>query len=388
MKSEARTRLPLTAYRLPLLCSLLLALCSFSALALLSCDHNPLGFDQFDRDLQEPQFPATPLVAAGSYGKFNANGRGDNMILGRNSEYESRILIRFPLQDSALDSVTAVSMVLYTRSARAVPFRICPTTLEWDDYQTTWHDAKSGEPWFTEGGDFDTARLASSVIAKDSTIIDLDQATLRTMVDHTSGIILLPEPAAAESVNLANLYTLSTSGKRPKVVVQYGTKKRTYEASQNTFIVDTLGLNLQISDLWVGSGYVFRSYLKFDVDSVPANGTVVTAELKVRSDTAVGLQDTVQLGVHRLTKDYRVSEKNAPFDGTIISHRQFIANQDSVVSFDVRSLVQFWSLKPDSNFGLLVTMEPENADISRVELSRRVLPGLRVGYVKPPRGKY
>jgi hypothetical protein len=252
----------------------------------------------------------------------------------------------------------------------------------------TWHDAKSGEPWFTAGGDFDTARLATSVVAKDSTIIDLDQARLRTMVAHESGIILVSEPVSAESVNLTDLYTLSTSGKRPKVMIHYGDKLRTYEATQNTFIVDTLALNMQVRDQWVGSGYVFRSYLKFSVDSVPASGTVVTAELKVRSDTAVGLPDTVTLAVHRLTKDYAVSEKNAPFDATITSSRAFIVAQDSVVNFDIRSLVQFWSAKPDSNFGLLVTMEPENTNISRVELSRSVLPSLRVAYVTPPRGKY
>jgi hypothetical protein len=370
-------------------------------LGLLGCDHNPLGFDQLERGLQDPQFPVTPLVAAGSYGKFNANGPGDHMILGRDAEYESRVLLRFALQDSALDSVTAVSMVLYTREPHAVPFRILPTITEWDDYQVTWHDAKSGEPWFTEGGDFDTARLATSVVAQDSTIIDLDQARLRAMVAHESGIILVPEPVPAESVNLTDLYTLSTSGKRPKVMIHYGDKLRTYEATQNTFIVDTLALNLRIRDQWVGSGYVFRSYLKFNVDSVPASGTVVTAELRVRKDTAVGLQDTVTVGVHRLTKDYSVSEKNAPFDGTVLSRSSLILDSgwvinsagtviksDSVVTLDLRSLVQFWTQHPDSNFGLLVTMEPENSNISRVELSRGVLPSLRVAYVTPPRGKY
>jgi hypothetical protein len=208
------------------------------------------------------------------------------------------------------------------------------------------------------------------------------------MVDHETGIVLLPEPAVAESVNLANLYTRSTSGKRPKIVIYYGSTKRTYEASQNTFIVDSLGLHLQFGDMWLGAGYVFRTYLRFDVESVPASGTVVTAEMKVRKDTAVGLHDTVMVGIHRLTKDYAVSEKNAPFDGSVASSRQLILSQDSVVSFDIRSLVQFWSLKPDSNFGLLVTMEPEMTDINRVELSRTVMPSLRVAYVKPPRGKY
>jgi hypothetical protein len=367
---------------------LLFALCALSALGLLSCDRNPLGFDQLDRNLQDPQFPPTPFAAGGCYGKLNANGPGDNLFLGKNATYESRVLLRFALQDSALDSVTAVSLVLYPHTLHPVSFSIHPTLTEWDDYQVTWHDAKSGEPWFTPGGDFDTTALASATVVTDSTVIELDQARLRTMVSQTSGIILLPESAPAESLNFANLYSMSTSGKRPKVVIRYGTKTRTYEATQNTFIVDTLALRRNISDLWVGSGYVFRSYLKFNLDSVPPAGTAITAELKVRIDSAFSLRDTIQVAVHRLTGDYPSSEKDAPFDGTVVSPRNFIVKQDTVINFDIRSLVQFWTQKPDSNFGLLVTMSPENSGISRIELSRHILPALRVGYVNPPKGRF
>jgi hypothetical protein len=366
------------------------ALCCLSALWLLSCNRSPLGFDQLDRrNLQEPQFlDSLPFMAGDCYGKFFANGPGDNLYLGRDGAYESRVLLRFALQDSALDSVTAVSMVLYPHTLHPVSFSIRPTTTEWDDYQVTWHDAQSGNPWFTPGGDFDTTLLARPVVTADSTVIELDQARLRTMVDQTFGIILIPDTAPAESLNFCSLYSMTTTGKIPKVVIQYGTKTRTYEATQNTFIVDTLALTRRISDLWAGSGYVFRSYLKFDVDSIDSTATVVTAELKVRVDTAFSLHDTVQLGVHRLTGDYTLGEKDAPFDGTVISPLNFILGSDSVVDFDLRSLVQLWTEKPDSNFGLLVTMDPENTDINRVQFSRTVLPTLRVGYVNPPKGRF
>ncbi len=379
-------RLPPTAYRLPLIvCSLWLVVCG---LWLLSCDRSPLGFDQLDRNLQDPQFPATPFVAGDCYGKFNTNGAGDNLYLGKDGAYESRVLLRFALQDSALDSVTAVSLVLYPDTLHPVSFSIRPTTTEWDDYQATWHDAKSGIPWFAPGGDFDSTLLARSVLTADSTVIELDQARLRTMVDQTFGIILLPDTAPAESLNFCDLHSMTTTGKIPKVVIQYGTKTRTYEATQNTFIVDTLALTRRISDLWAGAGYVFRSYLKFNVDSVAATATVVTAELKLRVDTAFSLHDTVRLGVRRMTEDYAQGGKDAPFEGTVVSSRNFILGTDSLVSFDIRSLVQFWAQKPDSNFGLLVTMNPENADINRVQFSRSTLPALRVGYVNPPAGRF
>ena len=59
------------------------------------------------------------------------------------------------------------------------------------------------------------------------------------------------------------------------------------------------------------------------------------------------------------------------------------------MSLDIRSLVQFWFEKPDSNFGMLLTLEPESYDVSRVELKRgALLPSLRVGYVKPPHGRF
>jgi len=355
---------------------------------LLGCNHSPLGFDQLDRNLQDPQFPTTPFVAGDCYGKFLTNGPGDNLYLGRDGAYESRVLLRFALQDSALDSVTAVSMVLYPHTLHPVSFSIRPTTTEWDDYQVTWHDAQTGIPWFTPGGDVDSTLLARSVVTADSTVIELDQARLRTMVNRTYGIILLPDTAPAESLNFCNLYSMSTSSKKPKVVIQYGTKTRTYEATQNTFIVDTSALTRRISDLWAGAGYVFRSYLKFNVDSVESTATVVTAELRLRVDTVFSLHDTVTLGVHRLLADYTLGEKDAPFDGTVLSSRSFILGTDSLVNLDMRSLVQFWAQKPDSNFGLLVTMNPENTDISRIQFSRSILPTLRVGCVNPPEGRF
>jgi hypothetical protein len=361
-------------------------------LLLLTCGHGPLGFDQLDRDLRNPQFPATPFVAGDCYGTFIANGPGSSLYLGKDRAYESRVLLRFALQDSALDSVTAVSLVLYPQTLHPVSFSIHPTTTEWDDYQATWHDAESGIPWFRSGGDFDTTLLARPVVTADSTVIDLDQARLRTMVDQTYGIILIPDTAPAESLNFCNLYSMSTTGKMPKVVIKYGTTTRTYEATENAFIVDTLALTRQISDFWAGAGYAFRTYLKFNVDSVESTATVVTAELKLRVDTVFSLHDTlhdtVVLGVHRLTADYALGGKDAPFDGNVLSSCGYILGTDSLVSFDLRSLVQLWAEKPDSNFGLLVTMDPENADISRVQFSSKVLPTLRVANVSPPEGRF
>jgi len=163
--------------------------------------------------------------------------------------------------------------------------------------------------------------------------------------------------------------------------------------------VDTNALNLTPGKLWLGSGYVFRTYLRFKLDSLQdslglhdaldSSLTVVSAPLTVFPETAFTQRETLKLGVHRLTKSYEPGEVQAPFDPTAVGETYFAVHQDTAVALDIRSLVQFWAEKPDSNFGLLLTLEPQYYDVSRVELRRGShLPRLNVGYVKPPKGKY
>jgi hypothetical protein len=376
-------------------------------LLLAACDHSPLGFDQLERGIQEPSL-AVPLRPdrGASYGKFNANnssGSLENLVLGRNYAYESRVLLRFALTDSApsLDSVDSVRIVLHTRTFRPVPFTIYRITTEWDDFQTTWHDAKTGEPWYDPGGDFDTLQpIAEATIEKDSTLIPLSRASLDSLMHNGYGLILIP--GTADSGTFVTLFARSATAKKPRVTYFYGTNRREFDATQNTYIVDTVGLNLQPGRFWLGSGYIFRSYFHFNLDSLrdtldslllpDPTATVITAALRFSPESTFTFRETVALGAHRLTSPYEPSRENATFEAAAFGRGIFVVHKDTSdpsITLDVRPLVQYWIQKPDSNFGLLLTLEPQDFDVSRMELRHGAfLPTLRIGFVKPPFGRF
>jgi hypothetical protein len=198
-------------------------------------------------------------------------------------------------------------------------------------------------------------------------------------------------PLPTDSGRLTMLYSRTSTTLQPTLTYLYGKKSRSFSATQSTYIVDTLGLNLQAGRLWLGSGYIFRTYLKFSLDSLSSESTstVITGALTIHPETTFSERETLQVGVHRLTSNYEPAEQNAPYDKTASANQIFVTHQDTIVDLDIRSLVQFWALKPDSNFGLLLTLEPQNYDVSRIELKRGAyLPRLRVGYVRPPDGRF
>jgi hypothetical protein len=373
-------------------------------LCFLGCNHLPVGFDQLDRGIGSPEFKSPPADEGSGrcYGAFNANnstGTLGNLVIGRSSEYESRILLHFTLADSApnIDSVDSARFVLHTRTYHAVPFNIYALNSQWDDYQTTWHDAQTAQPWFTPGGDFDPLHpIQSGTIGVDSTVVILPSSVLDTLVKGAFGLILVPQPT--DSSNFAVVYSRLTADDTPSITYCYGTKRREFGADQNTYIVDTMALGLGRGQLWLGSGYVFRSYVKFNLDSLrpDSTSTVITAALTVRPETIISSRETLQVGVHRLTEGYEPDEENASFDANAIATQQFILPPesalgipDTVPNIDIRPLVQFWVDHPDSNFGMLLTLEPPYFDVSRVELKTGdSVPSLRIGYVKPPQGRF
>jgi hypothetical protein len=371
---------------------------------LLACDRVPLGYDQLERDLKEPRLAAPlPVAKARCYGSFNtnnANGQLTTLVIGRNYAYESRVLFEFALADSAptLDSVDSARLVLCTRIHEPVSFQIYPLTADWEEEQASWHDAETGIPWFNQGGDFDATQLiACGTSEEDSTLVLLPVSCLSNLVHNAKGLILIPQDDG--SGNLGVFHARSVSGKSPEITYFYGSHERTFEALQNTFIADTIGLNLAPGKLWLGSGYVFRSYLYFDLDSLSDDSTrehlrpdstmtVTTGALTIYPESSFTVRETLTVAAHRLTQPYEPAEQNAGFDPFVVGDTFVVRDDTGPITLDIRPIVQRWIEKPDSNFGLLVTLEPQNFDVSRMELKRGTfLPFLRIGYVEPPHGR-
>ncbi|MEO0108378.1 MAG: DNRLRE domain-containing protein [candidate division WOR-3 bacterium] len=329
------------------------------------------------------------------YGKFgvcNSTGALENLVLGKNYAYEARVLLRFQLADSAprIDSVDSVRLVLHTRVWQPVPFGIYAVNTDWVETEATWHHAEAGIPWLKDGGDFDPGRLIRfDTLRQDSTVVFMPRSCLDTLVHGTYGLILVPE--VSEPARFAILYSDNVTTKKPTLTYLYGSRRRSFDCIGSTYICDTLGLSLGRDQLWIGSGYIFRTYLKFDFEALrpESASTVIVASLTIFPESVFAQRETVDIAVRRLLEDYDPPEAQARYDATAIGRTSLVVRRDSMVNLDIRPLVQFWVENPDSNHGMILSVEPENYDITRIELRRGDrMPALRVGYVKPPSGRF
>ncbi len=358
----------------------------FFSILLLSCNRSPVGLDQLDRELAEPvNFEFYPKASA-CYEKYIPNGASSSLILGWNREYKSRVLLMFPLVDSALESVTQAQLILYTNRLRNLAFDVHIVSEDWLENGVSWVRTDSAGYWFTPGANFSETSIGSASIAEESTIIVLNRSSVDTLVRNGYGIILIPRNIQQDT-GFAFLYSDETS-KKPKIIFKYSDEERTFTCSQDASIIDTVYLHLERNDLWIGSGYAYHTYLKFETDTIPTEATITNAELILHPAKSFLLTDTVEIGIHRLLEPYQ-EFLTTKFSPGISAKGRFITS-DTVISIDLRNLVQFWSLNQDSNFGFIINGYPEYNEIFRIELKRDLTdrPLLKTGYILPPTGRF
>ena len=349
-------------------------------LILLSCDSSPVGFDQLDRELAEPVSQEFYPQASASYEKYFANGSSSSLILGRNREYESRVLLLFPLVDSALELVTEARLVLYTKRQRDIAFNIHIVSEAWQENGVTWVRTDSAGYWFLPGANFFETSIGQGQIAEESTIVFL--SNIDSLVRHAEGIILIPQDTGF------GFFYSDETGNKPKIVFKYPDQERNFYCLADASIIDTVDLQLQRNDLWVGAGYAYHTYLKFNTDTIPEEATIHNAELIIRPSLTFLLTDTIEIGIHRLLEPYQEFQR-PKFSSSISAKGRFITS-DTIIQMDLRNLVQFWTLNRDSNFGLIINGYPEYYEIFRIELKRELAdrPLLKAGYIQPPKGKF
>ncbi|MCX7785231.1 MAG: DNRLRE domain-containing protein [candidate division WOR-3 bacterium] len=360
---------------------------TFFSLFLFSCNKNPLGYDELERNISNPvSFEFNP-VSRYCYGKYIPLGNADLLVLGRNSEYESRILIQFPLTESLIRNVSSAKLYLYPKRHKNINFSIYPISkqTEWKENYATWKQSdENNTPW--NGGYFYPTVLANGTLTSDSCIIELNRNLLDTLVNHSYGFIIIPD---TNTNDFATIYSRHTS-KSPKLVLNYSNSTTRLTPSQDCHIIDTLNLSITYVDQWVGSGFPFRTLLRFALDTIPNNVTITTAELILNIDQKYALSDTFEVGVWRILEPVTPSNfKNAKFSSTHSAKKTFVITNDSI-KIDIRPLVQQWATKPDSNFGCLISILPEHFEIARLQLKVDTTygPRLKVGYIEPPQGRF
>lgn len=373
-----------------------LLLCCFLISQFLSCDKTPIGYSELERDIADATFLELRSNDRYCYGKYIPLGTASNLMLGRNANYESRILMQFALGDSLLDSVQKVKLVVYPSRHKGVHFKIYPLASEWRQAHATWVRMDENVPWDNDGGDYYPTVLAETTLTADSCVIELKRNKLDSLVNHSKGIILIPE---TDSTNFAMLYASEASSNRPRIIYQYRNKSTIYNeayyASEDCHIVDTNNLNLGMFDFWVGAGFPYRTLLRFPIkESLPANVTIAYAELLLPVSQQFSMLDTMQVSIFKIidSLSLSISTKYADY---ISAKADYILAADTLIVLDVRRIIQFWNKyngtnnQPDSCFGILLSGYPENYGISRLQF-KTTAPGIRlkIGYINPPKGRF
>jgi len=386
------------------------------ALLLLSsaCNTLPVGYDQLgDRVTGASDTTLVPDTAA-SYPRYVPLGGASMLYLGRDTSYQSRLLVRFSIPDTmVLDSITGFQLVLHQWDTLATMGFTCrPCSSEWAENGVSWLMSDSLNHWVDLGGDYLYDVVATGTMAGESTVVDLAYVGLdsvRQAAIRNCGIGIFPQDTGIVAINSG-----VAPATAPRLRVTYTNKgketSRVISDIADASLIDTVATHSNLLDLLVGSGVAFRTWLRFNIDSIPAEATIARADLKFRPEVKYHRADTIVLGVHRLTDSYTEKGANARFEELPIGSASYFvpADSDTVITVDIRSLVQSWVNYPDTlwtnhprpdtlrppdslrNYGLLIEAAPEWSPLFRLRIPRsgENAPRLEIQYVLPPEDRF
>jgi hypothetical protein len=371
-----------------------------SAALLLSsaCNTLPVGYDQLgDRVTGTADTTLLP-DSASSYARYVPLGGSSILHLGRDTSYVSRLVLRFSILDTMnLDSITSFQLVLHQRDTLATMSFICrPCSSEWTESGVSWRMADSFNHWLTPGGDFLPDTLATGTMAGDSAMINFRYVGLDSALQATirnCGIGIFPQDTGFVAIHSG---VSTTTAPRLRVTYTNSGKQtqRVINDIADASLIDTVATRSQPFDLLVGSGVAFRTWLSFNIDSIPAEATIARADLKFKPETKYRRTEPIVLGASRLTESFSLKGAYARYENLPSSYATYVvpADSDSVVTIDIRSLVQLWTGRSDTlhNYGLLITASPEWSELFRLRIPRSGpnAPKLEIQYVRPPEDRF
>jgi hypothetical protein len=370
--------------------------------ALLSsaCNTLPVGYDQVrDRVTGTAATTLLPDTAA-SYLRYTPLGGSSLLYLGKDTSYVSRVVLRFSLLDTmSLDSITSFQLVLHQPDTlRTMSFICRPCSSAWTESGVSWKMTDSTDQWLTPGGDYLRETLAAGTMAHDSLVfhfryVEFDSALRANIRDH--GIGIFPQDTGIVAIYAG---TSSNTATAPRLRVTYTVKgkqtTRVVNDAADASLIDTVATNSQPNDLLVGSGVAFRTWLAFNIDSIPPEATIAKADLKFKPSTKYRRTDTIVLGASRLTESFIQKGAAARYESLPSAYARYIvpADSDSVVTIDIRSMVQLWTSRSNTtpNHGLLITASPEWSALFRLRIPRSGpdAPRLDIQYVLPPEDRF
>lgn len=344
--------------------------------AIVACNNLPVGEDELnsrgDFDIQEIMLPRHSTLT--EFNRYFAVGSSRNLVIGKNGDYESRILLDFAFPDTTYTGLDEIKLILRRNlnlDEDTLVFSIHVLLGAFEEAVANWHQRTNSEWWDSAGGDFTGDSLCCVTVVHDSVVVYFNHSQF-VDIQAAQGIILVPQDSGFVYFNARE------SGVSPEFVIIKNDDETSFTLAGDCHIVT--GPEPFYIENWIGSGFPFRNYAKFVFDSLLLDKKPVFAELTFAVEERFAYRDTIEIGVKRLLE---------PIDDFNTSIGSFIALDnyalsDTVITIDVVKHIQHCIDHPDSNFGFFIILSPENYDIANLKI-RDGSHTLKVGYIEPPK---
>ncbi|KPK64831.1 hypothetical protein AMJ83_01245 [candidate division WOR_3 bacterium SM23_42] len=300
-------------------------------------------------------------------------GSSANLIFGMGDGYESRALIKFQYGDTSYTGLDEIKLMMRLNDEfenDTLAFSIHILNDGFVESEANWSRRNFNDTWQTPGGDFETDSLRAGIVEGDSIVLYFNYVELEEIL-LSEGIIIITHDTGFVH------FESKEGGDGPKLLLVKNDATVSVFAEADCHIV--LGPEPALFDQWVGSGWAYRNFVKFNYDSLLDNTQAIYGELTFECSEYFSVRDSIHIGVRELTEPFSTFDTPT---GPLIALTK-IGVGDTVATIDIVKHVQRIIEHPDSNFGIYIGLSPETYDISRVEL----IPGshrLIVGYVEPP----
>jgi hypothetical protein len=341
-------------------------------LMLLSCNDLPIGEDQLyvRGDFNVLEVDMIRINTLTEYDIYANHGSASTMVVGKNADYESRILLSFDFPDTTYEGLDEIKLILEQNTNfhnDTMKFNIHLLSEEFDEAYASWYQRIDLEYWQTPGGDFIADSVCIVQAAADSLVISFNHEQLEDMM-AAPGIILIPK-----DTGFVHIY----SG--PQFILVKNDQTVYVDNEQDCHIVT--GPEPASIENWIGGGVPYRNYAKFVFDQPISDSTEILpvyAELSFEAEKIFAMNDQVQIEILELLEpldDFHTSVR----DLNVIT---VVDTTDSIFTVDILDHIEKIIVYPDSNFGFFITLSPEYL-IANVKI-KSGSHSLKVGLVDTP----
>lgn len=346
------------------------------ALLCLACNEKPLGEEALDvRGDFRAQTIDLQLFSSFTEVRNIPVGSSTSLILGENGRYRSRVLLDFAFADTTYQGADEIKLILFRDDDfenDTVGFTLHLLENEFAESEATWDSRNDNDAWDVPGGDYHASALRTGQFTGDSVVLTFNYVELAQIV-AADGLILLPSDSGFVALEARE------SGRGASFTIRKNETTETPSLTGDCHIIKDLAPP-NYWDNWLGSGVSYRNYVRFQGDPAIAGMKAVFGELVLRrTGDWFGLQDSFEIAVKELEEPFTGFQTEL---GSIIELARF-AFSDTIYTLDIVRHIQRIIDHPDSNFGFVLYVSPENYGLCHVQLATG-MHELTVGFVPPP----